>query len=304
MINNTKNTDKDTFLAQWLEGNLTDTAFKKLVSEEDFLAYKKLKKGIDVFAALEKPLDSSFKNIQQKIENKPKVRALNIKWIASIAAMLLFFFGFYQFLGSDGVLTSTSFGEHKTVALLDGSEVILNAKSAINYSKKNWKNKREVFLNGEAFFKVKKGKSFTVKTKNGDITVLGTAFTVQSINHFFEVVCYKGKVKVIVNKKTYFLNPTESFRIINNKTIEKLVHKEKEPTWIFGESTFRSVPLKFVITDFEKQYHTTIDASRIDNNVLFTGSFSHKNKEVALKTIFDALSIKYKEHNNKFILFK
>ncbi len=304
MNNKDKNINTEFFLSQWISGELTDSELRKLVSEEDFLAYKKLKKGINVFTELEKPLDNSFYQIQNKLENKPKIRLLNLKWIVSIAAMLLFFIGFYQFLGNDGVLTSTNFGEQKTVALLDGSEVILNAKSAINYSKKDWKKNREIFLNGEAFFKVKKGKTFTVKTKNGMVTVLGTQFTVKSVNDYFEVVCYQGKVKVTLGNKTQILNPSQAFRKIGKDKVEQFIFNKKLPTWLSGESNYKSVPLKYVITDFENQFHIKIDDSNINNSVIFTGSFNHNDINIALKTIFDALSINYKKTNKQIVLYK
>lgn len=293
----------ETFLAQWLEGKLTDNELKNLVSENDFVAYKKMQNGISVFSELEKPLENSFKNIQKGIINEPKVKSLNLKWIASIAAMLLFFIGFYQFLGSDSVLNSTSFGEQKTIALLDGSEVVLNAKSALNYSKKEWKNHREVFLNGEAFFKVKKGKTFTVKTKNGDITVLGTAFSVKSTPNYFEVICYSGRVKLWSNHKEVILLSSEFFRKIKDKKPIKNVHATKFPNWISGESSFRSVPLEYVIKDFENQFNVIIDTSRVDVNTIFTGSFTHKNIETALKTTFKAVGIQYKKNGKNIILF-
>ncbi len=300
--NNIKN---EFFLSQWIEGNLSDAELKKKVSEEDFLAYKELKKGIDIYSKLAQPLEPSFEKIQQKIKaqsNKTKVKKLNIKWIASIAATLLFFVGFYALLGRDSVLSKSDFGEQKNIALLDGSEVILNAKSAINYSKKTWKKKRDVYLNGEAFFKVKKGSKFTVKTKNGNITVLGTQFNVKSVDDYFEVVCYEGKVQVTNDKKTYILLPTESIRKIKENQIEKLSYKTKKPTWLFGESTYRSVPLKYVIDGLEKQYNIQIDSKKIDENVIYTGSFTHKNIEMALKTVFETMRIKYKKTASNIIV--
>ena len=47
------NIDKDTFLAQWLEGERSDMELKNLVSDDDFNAYKKLKKGIEVAEQLD-----------------------------------------------------------------------------------------------------------------------------------------------------------------------------------------------------------------------------------------------------------
>ncbi len=289
------------FLAKWLEGEITDSELKNLVSDEDYIAYQKLKNGINLYGKLNQPLDDSFTNIQNKLTNKTKIRKLNLKWIASIAAMHIFFIGFYQFLGNDGVLTSTQFGEQKTVALLDGSEVILNAKSAINYSKKDWNTNREIFLNGEAFFKVKKGKTFTVNTKNGVITVLGTKFNVKSYTNYFEVVCFEGRIKVINNGKSFVLKPTEVYRKIDGNISNELNYKIKSPTWILGESTYKSIPLKYVIQDLKNQYNLNIDSKNIDDSIIFTGSFTHKNIDIALKSIFNALDIKYKKVNSKLI---
>jgi len=304
MKTNNKNIDRETFLSQWIEGKLSDTELKKLVSKEDFLAYNKLKKGLDVFTELEKPLDKSFTKIQNRIENKPKIKTLNYKWIASIAALFILFFGFYQFSENDNVLNSTNFGKQKKIALLDGSEVILNAKSAIKYSKKNWNTKREIYLNGEAFFKVKKGKAFTVTTKNGDITVLGTQFTVKSTKDFFEVICFEGQVKVFNNGKSTILNSTESYRNVKGKITSKVKYKIKSPTWISGESSYRSVPLKYVISDLEKQFNIVIKASNIDNSLIFTGSFPHDNIDLALKTVFDTAQIKYNKIDKNILVLE
>ena len=76
MNTNNNNIENEFFLSQWITGELTDTELKNLVSENDFIAYKKLKKGLDVYAELEKPMDNSFIAIQNKISKSTKVRNL------------------------------------------------------------------------------------------------------------------------------------------------------------------------------------------------------------------------------------
>ena len=44
-----QNIEDEVFLAQWLEGKLTDEDLKLLVSEEDYTSYLKLREGIEVF---------------------------------------------------------------------------------------------------------------------------------------------------------------------------------------------------------------------------------------------------------------
>ncbi len=299
MKNNSIHKDNDVFLAQWMADEITDIDFKKLVSLEEFVSYKKLKEGILLYEKFETTNSHTFKGIQNKINRKTKVRKLYSKWAISVAASVILFFGVYSFLNQQSILNKTTFGEQKTIALLDGSEVILSAKSEISYTKKDWQNNRELHLNGEAFFKVKKGSTFTVITKNGIVKVLGTQFNVNSKNDFFEVVCYTGKVKVSSKNETFILKPTESIRKIKNK-IETLTKVEPEPTWLNGVSTYKSTPLKYVLSDLEKQFNIKFDSSKINTEILFTGNFNHKNKETAFATVFKAMLIDFT--NNKKVI--
>ena len=56
--------ENDTFLAEWLAGAISDEQLKRLVSSEDFLAYLKIRKGIETIAVLDAPLDSSLEKIK------------------------------------------------------------------------------------------------------------------------------------------------------------------------------------------------------------------------------------------------
>ncbi|WP_457617656.1 FecR family protein [Lutibacter sp.] len=306
MKENKGHNDSENFLAAWSEGEISAEELKKYVSEEDFKAYMELEKGIHLYEKLEAPLDHSFKKIQEKIKYKSKarVRKLYVSWVTSIAASIVLFVGLYSLLGNNTVLLNTSTGEHKNFALLDGSEVILNSKSEISYNKRTWKKERKVTLKGEAYFKVQKGSTFTVKTKNGSVTVLGTQFNVISRDNFFEVVCYEGKVSVKNNISSVILLPGNSVRVLNGEIIEDHQVKQQAPSWILGESTFKSIPLKYVINALENQYDVRFDRSLIDESVIYTGSFNNKNLEIALATVFKATNIKYKMTTANIILLE
>lgn len=304
MKENSTHTEKDIFLAKWMANEITDTDLKKMVSEKDYIAYKKLKEGILLYEKLETSNKDSFHKIQQrtKVRKKHTIKKLYSKWAISIAACLVLFFGINTFFKDQSVLRKTNFGEQKTIALLDGSKVILSPKATIKYQKNDWENNRELYLDGEAFFNVKKGSTFTVKTKNGNIQVLGTQFNVNSNGVFFEVICYSGKVKVTSRDEEFILTPTQGVRKIGVVVAEKLQTKSNKPTWISGENTYKSTPVKYVIIDLESQFNIKFDVSKINDKVLFTGFFDHKNKELALKTVFKAMNIVYKEVDTNHIL--
>ncbi|GGK28233.1 hypothetical protein GCM10007962_23110 [Yeosuana aromativorans] len=304
----TKN-EHDVFLAHWMDGQLSDSAFKKVVGDEEFKIYNKIKAGIGVYEHLQKPLDDTYAKIQARIKDKrnaqSKTKTINlyVKVAMAIAATIVLFLSATFFLKTSNVEYASNFGELKTVALLDGSEVILNAKSNLKYNKKDWKHKREVFLDGEAFFKVTKGKTFTVVTKNGTVTVLGTQFNVNTSPSFFEVTCYKGKVKVTSNNKEFILTPNLSVRNTNGVFEKETLHElDANPSWIHGESSFRRVPLKQVMMALEKQFNITFSAKNIDDTVLFTGSFDNKDLNTALSSVFDTVNIKYTILDKKILL--
>lgn len=300
--------EKDTFLAKWLAGELSDEKLKTMVSRADYNSFLKLRKGIQTYDALESSTDTSFVKIQNHISNKStKVRNLNSNnWLLGIAASVILLFGLFFILGDDIISIETNFGEQKAIVLLDGSEVILNSKSTLTYNENDWKNNRTLNLIGEAYFKVKKGSTFTVLTDNGDVKVLGTQFNVNSLGNLFEVTCFEGKVSVTTKDEDYILLPTKFVRRINGSVIEKGATIVLNPSWIHGESSFESVPLKYIIKSLEAQYDIEINSKEINNNIIYTGSFTHNDLDTALKTVFKPLQIGYieKEKRNIYLSTK
>ena len=115
--------------------------------------------------------------------------------------------------------------ENRMVFLPDGSQVMLSANSKLNYpSSFDGLKKREVFLDGEAFFDVKHnpGKPFVVHTGNVATTVQGTAFNVKA-NHGdvnIVVTVKRGKVRVSDrNKVLGVITPNQQIRYDKQKVV-------------------------------------------------------------------------------------
>jgi len=290
-----KDLNNDTFLAKWLEGEITDNDLKSKVGEKEFQVYAKIKKSLEIKEQLDLPVGDSFQSIKSKLKpKKQKVISLYVTRIASIAAILLIAFGLLKFFGNSDTKISTEFGQQQTIVLLDGSEVVLNSKSELAYNEESWNENRTLFLDGEAYFKVAKGRTFTVETTNGSVQVLGTEFNVNSTKDYFDVVCYEGKVEVEAkDEKAQILTPQKSFRRINglNPTLKNI--EDIAPSWINGETTFRSTPLYVVLISLEKQYGLEIEAESVDLSKQFTGAFPNNDLETALKIVFTPLNIDY-----------
>ena len=81
-----------------------------------------------------------------------------------------------------------------------------------------------------------------------------------------------------------------------------LLMKKKKPTWLLGESSFEGVPLKYVISELENQYDLKVEIENIDTSRLFTGSFTHKNSDLALQSITIPLNLSYIKTGTSIVL--
>lgn len=111
----------------------------------------------------------------------------------------------------------------KLVHLPDSSVVEMNSGARMEYYT-DFTKKRDISLNGTAFFKVHKDKEHPFRVTSGvaTTTVLGTSFTVICDNqNNIQVDLYEGSVKMNVkgNANNWILSPGEQF-IYNNKSID------------------------------------------------------------------------------------
>lgn len=160
------------YLSDWLAGEISDIQLKQLVSEDDFLAYQKLKNTLENYTVSNPDMERNFEAIKQKmVSKKEPVKVFSLWKYAAIAASLAIIIGCYQLFYFSNVDT-TGFSETKIVVLNDNSHVTLNAKSELSYPSL-FKFNRNLKLNGEAFFEVQKGSTFTVNTNLGKVQVIG-----------------------------------------------------------------------------------------------------------------------------------
>ena len=221
--------------------------------------------------------------------------------VAAVVAVLLVssYFIFFNNLKS----FETQIAQTQTIVLPDDSQAILNAKSELVYNKKTWDEQRDLELKGEAFFKVSKGAKFTVHTSSGMVQVLGTQFNVKQRENYFEVQCYHGVVAVTYADKTIKLSKGKSFKVVNGgiQVVDDLV--TQTPSWLDEESSFEKTPLSLVVSELERQYDLKVSLEAIDGSQLFTGSFTHKDKNTALQSITIPLNLSYRIEDNRVTIY-
>ncbi|TJY37242.1 FecR family protein [Pontimicrobium aquaticum] len=294
-------------ILKWFNNELSEKEVEDLKQSEDFDTLKKIAHYSSFMQAPKIDVEQALLDFKNKhaVKKEVKVRKLNFQTIYRVAAIVILMLSVSYFVFfNNNVSINTDLAQTKTFSLPDESEVILNAASTLHYNKKKWKTSRDLELDGEAFFKVSKGQKFTVHTDVGSVQVLGTQFNVKERDNYFEVQCYEGLVGVTYNNTKVKLSKGKTFRIINGDIKEIEDFNKLSPSWIDSESSFTEVPLSQVIQELERQYQIKIT---IDNDVdtakLFTGTFTHNDKNIALQSVTVPLKLSYEIDRNNVTFY-
>lgn len=140
---------------------------------------------------------------------------------------------------------ATAYGETKTISLPDGSLATLNANSSLRIPSAWYgREAREVWLEGEAFFEVKKISQndnlkqsmpykFVVHTDGVAVEVLGTEFNVNTRREKVQVVLNSGKVRLKWQEKEMLMQPGDLIEV-NKKDMQvaqRIVKPEVYSSW-------------------------------------------------------------------------
>lgn len=297
---------QENYLAKWLNDELTEAELAEFKKSEAFETYQKIKDSASNLEAPEFDMDKAWSSIKPlKTAEDTKVFILSPfkKFLRVAAVIAVLLTGSFFYLSTLSESFTTDYAENKTISLPDTSEVILNAESELTFSKNKWESNRNVNLKGEAFFKVAKGQKFTVATDQGLVTVLGTQFNVETRKEYFEVTCFEGLVSVTMDGKETQLPAGNSLLMLNGKSTMLKAAINGKPTWLSNESSFKSIPLNYVIDELQRQYNIKITTKNINTSQLFSGSFSNENLELALKSISVPLQIKFNLDGNKVLFY-
>lgn len=152
---------------------------------------------------LESRKESVWNAVEQSKEHKV-ISMNNLRILLRVAAVFvpLIIVGLiWQYnVKAPEVVVYTTTTERDTVTLDDGTTVIMNVNSELRYAQSS--TKRSVELEGMAYFDVARdeNKPFVIVAGEGEVTVLGTKFTVENIEDR-ERICVsvnEGKVKLEV----------------------------------------------------------------------------------------------------------
>ena len=206
-------------------------------------------------------------------------------------------------------------GQRVNLDLPDGSNVWLNAGTKMQYPVSFMTGKREVILDGEAYFEVVHNEKspFVVHTSTLDVEVLGTKFNFRDYPEDHEVVVslLEGKVELnnlLKKEKEAFLAPDE--RAILNKanglmTVET-VTASNASQWTDGYLFFDEELLPDIVKELERSYNVNIHIANDSlNKFRFYGNFVRR--EQSIQEVLDALAstekIQYKIEERNITIY-
>ena len=206
------------------------------------------------------------------------------------------------------------YGKRFNILFSDGSKVSLNSGSILRYPVKFLSNqKREVFLQGEAYFDVAEDKSnlFVVNSEGINVEVHGTKFMVKNYSEDSksDIILVSGSVKIqnSLNKISLLLKPGHkgSVNKVDFKITETKVNTKIYTSWIDGEVIFRMETFDQILKKLERLYNVTIINNREESlNELFNAAIDVNNEdiEMVLEYFNKIYNIEYKIFNNKIII--
>ena len=170
------------------------------------------------------------------------------------------------------------------VTLEDGTLVHLNYNSRLIYPEK-FGDRRDVILEGEAYFMVAKDKSrqFVVHTPQGDVKVYGTEFNVNTRskggdgndNGGLSVVLVNGSVSFTPARgKEQMLTPGQELSIVNAQLSINEVDTAPYVAWNEGKFFFEEWPLERIMEVMARWYGREVEFKSDDIKQLkYSGNF-------------------------------
>ncbi len=211
------------------------------------------------------------------------------------------------------IVLSTGIKEIRNWRLPDGSVVWLNAGSSIRVPADFNGRKRELYLEGEAFFDVAReaGKPFIIHSGKLDTRVLGTAFSISaypdaSLN---TISVLQGEVQIsdglqvlgnlVAHKKMEYRNAS-------GKTLIADVDAEKDMAWKTRQLVFTDLPMSDIAIHLQRWYgyHFYFKDQQL-KNVRFTAGFRNDiSLSDLLKLLQEVSHVNYRlDHKAKTVTF-
>lgn len=175
------------------------------------------------------------------------------------------------------------YGKRSQITLSDNSVIWLNSGSKLVYPVTFTKDKREVYLEGEAMFEVSPDKNhpFIVQTRNMNIKVLGTVFNLCAYgdDRTISTVLESGSIELQYNTRGLFGSSKEKmvpgmlavYDPDEKTVVQSKVNTKNYTSWKDGYVILEKSTLESIVKKLSRYYNVSIE---LDNKELENETFS------------------------------
>lgn len=252
------------------------------------------------------------KAIELAVEARPEPKILYLQQFRKYAAILFVLLGAsYLFITLNqkaSMVEVLAKSNQEKVQLEDGSVVYLNNGARFSYPENFAEGKREVRLEGEAFFEVAKdaNRPFIVLTEQSSVEVLGTSFNIDSAPMQTEVSVATGKVQVASTSsdESAILTPNQS-AIVNSKSFQK--RSEVDPNylaWKTGVFNFENTAIPEVLEELNKYYASEVALrDETETTCMLSSTFDKMELTEIIEIIKLSCSLNANQKNESYELY-
>lgn len=265
----------------------------------------------------------------KEVRKRPKVAVWSAIGVAASILLVVGFFTRYTLQQDTGTnnnrettityrTLNTETGQKTSVQYSDGSKIVLNANSQLRLPDKSINSDTmEVWLEGEALFNITNNpeskRAFIVHTPDGDVSVLGTVFSVNTTKSRSRVVLREGQVRVDVPKSNdreglnYIMNPGElaEFSSLMDKIKVNTVNALAYTSWSGDTLILDNTPLEELIDRIEFTYDVSVEVE--DSDLLkqrLTGRLENTNIDFLLTGLAQVLDVNITKQERKVFIKK
>lgn len=307
---------------------------------QDFLSGKESEDGKKIFEAWYNSVpetdhpelnasEETLRNELAKIKSKNKSivpleqdgrNSFQLYWKAAAVALLVISAGILLYVNRSSfkqeeiALTEQYVPKGKLLqlSLADGTQVWLNADTKFRYPEKFGTGDREVYLEGEAFFDVKKDAARPFRIHSGKLTttVLGTSFNVKaySADELSEVAVITGKVSVThmaadQRSSEVLLQPGQKAILTKGTDLlskETFNDRDRYTSWKEGKLIFEDAPVGEVISSLGRYYNIDIRLAESLQSCKVTATFDPMPLEKVMYLLCFTLNAEYDHAGNQY----
>lgn len=249
-------------------------------------------------------MELAWHNLLLSTDSSLRKDRKSIPLILKVAAGIILLLSSILIFRTSHKTYKTSLNEISTFNMEDGTVITLNTSGKLDYDRFSTK-RREVSLNGEAFFQVRKDTihPFIINTPHGSVKVLGTSFNVKTTKKETITSVHSGSVR-LQSKKGFLVLGKQETGMIDQEG--HLLSGDFDPnmySWHSHELTLHEQSMEATCKLLSELFGVAIEVSEEAKECEISAKVVYETMEDLLDIISLTLNLNWTKEENKIIFY-